>query len=230
MKLKSRKELYEIEPMLPEVLEFAVTQQVLSISMIQRRFRVGYPRAAYIMDLLVKEGFVEENMGGPRKVLLSLEEYNNAYDADTSYTQEPREQSSFTQTRKGVVGIEDLHLDNISFYDEFDVPVDEDMQQELRQTLFDILCKDALVNLSSDFLLEFLKKKQFKVKYIKLALDDGEGILKAADKLTSPVIYIVDVAQGSIMEILQQSNLLIKEGSIVLRKANIQKSMLTILY
>jgi S-DNA-T family DNA segregation ATPase FtsK/SpoIIIE len=61
-----------------EALELVIEKQKASASMIQRRFRVGYNRAARIVDQLQEAGFVGEAEGSkPRKVLLTKEEYYN---------------------------------------------------------------------------------------------------------------------------------------------------------
>jgi S-DNA-T family DNA segregation ATPase FtsK/SpoIIIE len=60
-----RDELYE------EVIEYASQVGEISISLIQRRFKIGYNRAARIMDLLEDDGFVgpPQGAGKPRKFL-----------------------------------------------------------------------------------------------------------------------------------------------------------------
>lgn len=55
-----------------DVLDHIVDKQKASASMIQRRFRVGYNRAARILDQLYDAGYVGEEEGSkPRKVLLT---------------------------------------------------------------------------------------------------------------------------------------------------------------
>ncbi len=58
-----RDELYEA------VIEYATQAGEISISLIQRRFKIGYNRAARIMDLLEKDGLVgpPQGAGKPRK-------------------------------------------------------------------------------------------------------------------------------------------------------------------
>ncbi len=231
MKLKSRKEYYDIDPLLPEVLEFAVVQQILSITSIQRAFQIGYPRAAKLMDRLVEEGLVDSANDGPKKVLVSKKEYCRAYRILPSRLKEVENRvSTSPKPRKGTVRLEKLKLDKVKFYDEFDKVVDEECQKELNKILLDILCQEALVNLSSDFLLDFLRKKKYKVKYLRLNLDDISGIFRAVEKINSPVIYVIDVATGNVMEILEQTNLLVIEGAIVMRKNDDEQSRLTIFY
>jgi S-DNA-T family DNA segregation ATPase FtsK/SpoIIIE len=59
-----------------EVLEFIIENQTASASMIQRRFRVGFNRAARLIDQLYDAGFIGEREGSkPRKVLMTKEEY-----------------------------------------------------------------------------------------------------------------------------------------------------------
>ncbi|GMQ64533.1 FtsK/SpoIIIE family DNA translocase [Vallitalea maricola] len=59
-----------------EALELVIEKQKASASMIQRRFRVGYNRAARIVDQLHESGIVGGEEGSkPRKVLITKEEY-----------------------------------------------------------------------------------------------------------------------------------------------------------
>ena len=230
MTLKNRKELYAREPLLPEILEFAVAVGKITTTSIQRRFKISYPRAARLIDILEEEGFIEGMCNGSRKVLLSQEEYCFAFNTDEEHLKEVAHIENTIQPVKGLVRMDELQLDKIKFFDEFDEAVSEETAKELNKTIFDILCKDALVNLSSEFLLDFLKKKEYKIKYIKFDFDNVSEIFRIEEKITAPVIYIVDVAKGSIIEILKQCNLLVKEGAIVMRKIKAEKSTLTILF
>lgn len=54
-----------------EVVQFIMTQETASTSMIQRRFRIGYNRAARLIDSLEEAGYVGPSEGSkPRKVLI----------------------------------------------------------------------------------------------------------------------------------------------------------------
>jgi len=69
----SEKEEYD-DPMYQEVVEFAVQTGKISASLIQRRFRFGYNRAARIVDLLEERGIIgPQNGSKPREVLVKLE-------------------------------------------------------------------------------------------------------------------------------------------------------------
>ena len=58
-----------------EVVDFAISTGKISASLIQRRFRFGYNRAARMMDLLEARGIVgPQNGSKPREVLVKLEE------------------------------------------------------------------------------------------------------------------------------------------------------------
>ncbi len=62
------------DPMYNEVVEFAVETGKISASLIQRRFRFGYNRAARMIDLLESRGIVgPQNGSKPREVLVKLE-------------------------------------------------------------------------------------------------------------------------------------------------------------
>jgi S-DNA-T family DNA segregation ATPase FtsK/SpoIIIE len=54
-----------------EILEYVATQKEVSASLIQRRFRLGYPRAARMIELFESEGVVGPANGSkPRTVLI----------------------------------------------------------------------------------------------------------------------------------------------------------------
>lgn len=70
----SEKENYD-DPMYDEIVEFAVSTGKISASLIQRRFRFGYNRAARIIDLLEDRGIIgPQNGSKPREVLVKLKE------------------------------------------------------------------------------------------------------------------------------------------------------------
>ena len=61
-----------------EVVKFAIQTGKISASLIQRRFRFGYNRAARMMDLLESRGIVgPQNGSKPREVLVKLEKNEN---------------------------------------------------------------------------------------------------------------------------------------------------------
>jgi S-DNA-T family DNA segregation ATPase FtsK/SpoIIIE len=57
-----------------QALELVVEQKQASASMLQRRFRIGYTRAARLIDLMEEKGYVGPSEGSkPRQVLISRE-------------------------------------------------------------------------------------------------------------------------------------------------------------
>ena len=66
----------DTDPMVTEALELAREHEQISTSMLQRRLRIGYPRAARVMDELEQRGIVgpSEGGGGSRPVLLDGED------------------------------------------------------------------------------------------------------------------------------------------------------------
>ena len=61
-----------------EVVDFALDAGKISASLLQRRFRVGYNRAARIIDLLEERGIIGAANGSkPREVLVALDKSNN---------------------------------------------------------------------------------------------------------------------------------------------------------
>lgn len=62
------------EPLYNEIREFVITQGKASASLLQRRFRLGYNRAARCIDLLEERGIIGPSNGSkPREVLVKLE-------------------------------------------------------------------------------------------------------------------------------------------------------------
>lgn len=62
------------DPLYDQVVEFAVQTGKVSASLLQRRFKVGYNRAARIVDLLEERGIVgPQNGSKPREVLVKVE-------------------------------------------------------------------------------------------------------------------------------------------------------------
>lgn len=72
-----KKDDYE-EPLYNEIVDFVVTQGKASASLLQRRFRIGYNRAARVIDLLEERGIVgPQNGSKPREVLVKPNEEEN---------------------------------------------------------------------------------------------------------------------------------------------------------
>ena len=58
-------------------MKFAIETGKVSASLLQRRFRLGYNRAARIVDLLEERGIIgPQNGSKPREVLVKLKEEN----------------------------------------------------------------------------------------------------------------------------------------------------------
>jgi S-DNA-T family DNA segregation ATPase FtsK/SpoIIIE len=60
------------DPLLDKAIEIVVTAQTASVSLIQRRLRVGYTRAGRLIDMLERRGIISPYEGSkPRRVLVS---------------------------------------------------------------------------------------------------------------------------------------------------------------
>jgi DNA segregation ATPase FtsK/SpoIIIE, S-DNA-T family len=68
------------DPLYNDIVEFVITTGKVSASLLQRKYRLGYNRAARIVDLLEERGIIGPVNGSkPREVLVKLEN-NNDYD------------------------------------------------------------------------------------------------------------------------------------------------------
>ena len=71
--ISNDKEEYD-DPLYNDIVEFVIENQKASASLLQRRFKLGYNRAARIIDLLEERGIIgPQNGSKPREVLVKLE-------------------------------------------------------------------------------------------------------------------------------------------------------------
>ncbi|HEY3921068.1 MAG TPA: DNA translocase FtsK, partial [Gaiellaceae bacterium] len=69
------------DPLLERAIEIVVTAETASVSLLQRRLRVGYTRAGRLIDMLERRGIISPYEGSkPRRVLIS--EHDLAHTAD----------------------------------------------------------------------------------------------------------------------------------------------------
>ena len=69
----SPKEEYD-DPLYNEIVDFAIETGKVSASLLQRRFKIGYNRAARVVDLLEERGIVgPQNGSKPREVLVKIQ-------------------------------------------------------------------------------------------------------------------------------------------------------------
>ena len=70
----------DYDELLPDAIEIVIDAGQASISMLQRRLRVGYARAARMIDEMEARGIVSGFEGSkPRKVLITREEFEELY-------------------------------------------------------------------------------------------------------------------------------------------------------
>ena len=68
----------EVDELLSDCIELVVQSGQASVSMLQRRFRIGYNRAARIIDMMEERGIVGPQDGSrPRQVFMTEEELHN---------------------------------------------------------------------------------------------------------------------------------------------------------
>lgn len=73
--LKKADYLEEDDDLFYEACEFVVSQKMASTSSLQRRFRIGYNRAARLIEMMEMQGIISESKGSkPREVLISEDE------------------------------------------------------------------------------------------------------------------------------------------------------------
>jgi S-DNA-T family DNA segregation ATPase FtsK/SpoIIIE len=91
------------DSLLPDAVETVVLAKQASASMLQRRFRIGYNRAARLIELMEKRGGVGPADGSrPRLVLLSEEAWRAAAGSEIDETRETRGSAESGETRESV--------------------------------------------------------------------------------------------------------------------------------
>lgn len=71
------------DDLLEEAIAFVVKEQEASVSMLQRRFRIGHGRAGNLIDEMEKRGVVGPHLGSkPREVLISRDEFEIGFTPD----------------------------------------------------------------------------------------------------------------------------------------------------
>jgi len=73
----------EVDEYLNDAAKLVIEKQKASISFLQRAFRIGFNRAARLMDALEERGIVsaDEGTGKPRKVLMTMQEWESEWNA-----------------------------------------------------------------------------------------------------------------------------------------------------
>lgn len=82
--LKKAQVTEEEDELFYEACEFIIEQGLASTSSLQRRFKIGYNRAARLMDMLESNGFITSANGSkPREVLITLADLESLQDTGT---------------------------------------------------------------------------------------------------------------------------------------------------
>ncbi len=73
----------EEDELFPEAVRILIESGQASISMLQRRLRIGYARAARLIDIMEERGIVGKYEGSkPRAILMTMEQYHNTFEKD----------------------------------------------------------------------------------------------------------------------------------------------------
>lgn len=81
----SKNQDLEKDDLLPKAIELVVENKQASVSLIQRKFKVGYARAARIVDQMEERGIVGKHEGSkPRQVLMTKQQWDEMLMTDGS--------------------------------------------------------------------------------------------------------------------------------------------------
>ncbi len=69
-----------VDSLMPDALKLVIENGQASISLLQRRFAIGYQRSAKIIDQMEMAGFISSSDGSkPRSVYVTMQDYNKIY-------------------------------------------------------------------------------------------------------------------------------------------------------
>lgn len=93
----------DVDEYLEEVIQFVIDTGQASASLMQRRFRVGYNRAARLVDSMEERGIIGPSRGSkPREVLITADEFKSLtnedeYESQTNYEDDLSDESEDDQ-------------------------------------------------------------------------------------------------------------------------------------
>ena len=90
IELKNQESLIDRDPLFNDAVKFVVQDEQASISFLQRKLKVGYSRAARIVDQMEEVGIIGPHEGSkPRKLLMEVEDIKKMIgDFDEDETEE----------------------------------------------------------------------------------------------------------------------------------------------
>lgn len=70
----------DLDPLMPEVVSLAIKSKTIGTALIQKKFMIGYARAAEIIDQMEACGFISEFKPEGRDVYITIEEYKKIFE------------------------------------------------------------------------------------------------------------------------------------------------------
>ena len=212
----SEKELFEKDPYLPEVLMFVVYYQQASTPAIQRRFGLGYPRAARMIDILKEYGFISGE--APRKVNISKDEFLRNY----HYSEKTLKCIVESDHTEKIVNIKqdvkNLNLEKIAIFNEKNEKISENKQKTIKKLIKSLFDYRLMISLDVEDARAFLEKKDYKLRYKSAMVITTEDIEKLSNELgNESALLILEVPEYSTPGVLMLSPFFNKEILFTLR-------------
>jgi S-DNA-T family DNA segregation ATPase FtsK/SpoIIIE len=68
------------DELFPQAVRVVIESGQASVSLVQRRLRVGYARAGRLIDMMEEKGYIGRHEGSkPRDVLITMDQYRRAF-------------------------------------------------------------------------------------------------------------------------------------------------------
>lgn len=181
----TEEELVEKDPLLPAAIDLAVSTQNISATTIRRAFKIAYPRAARIMDLMLDRGIIsrEDENAIKYRVEMTEEEFKNIF-GELGKHKTPVEEN-----------IERLNFDKIKFFDLQNNEISNKKDEFIEILKQSIASEYGLICLDCEDLEKILLEKDYKLQAVSLSMEDLEKSTKLDIPKEATTLLLLNIAQ-----------------------------------
>ena len=197
--------LAERDSLLPDALSFAVEKSTISTISLMRRYGIGYPRAAKIVDVMEEMGYISpSNENIIRTVYIKKEDLDNlskfsvkTHKREDFYT---KDEKRLMQEHKN-----DFGLDNIKFLDENGKALNANKSKHLKNILLEQFCGLGIICMEIQDAQVFFKKNNNVMRCKTFEAPTGEELKNFINenKIDSAIILFEVSPRNSLKEMEQ---------------------------
>ena len=207
----SEKELFDKDPFLPEVLMMAVYYQELSTTAVQRRWEIGYPRAARMVDILEELGFTSvEN--GVRKVNISQEEFEKEYGWKYEDLEAIFDEEKSAKVIKMKNDVKDLKLEKVQFFNENGEKLSKNDEKIIKNEFLSNFDSKNVITIDAKDARNFLESKDYKLRCRKKKISTPFEMARLTNSIEDSAMIMMDVGPDTMPNTLLFQQIKLKEA------------------